>query len=115
MNRLQTSTNKTMETNLTVEKNDPRLCLTGTDHLWSVVNRRECGNLSVADVLAENVEHADAVMFAAAPDLLAALRGLMTQAVKDAESYAEDDSEAIWAWIEDAKDAIAKATGKGEA
>lgn len=69
--------------------------------------------MDLADVLAENVEHADAVMFAAAPDLLAALRGLMTQAVKDAESYAEDDSEAIWAWIKDAADAIAKATGKG--
>jgi hypothetical protein len=66
-----------------------------------------------ADVTEKHL--ANARLIAAAPDLLAALRGLMTQAVKDAESYAEDDSEAIWAWIKDAADAIAKATGKGDA
>ena len=103
-----------MKTNLTVEKNDPRLCLPGTDHLWSVVNRREHGNFSVADILAENVEHADAVMFAAAPDLLAALEdaefllrkvGLMAGPMRDSFNRSASD----------ARDAIAKATGKGDA
>lgn len=54
----------------------------------------------------------NARLIAAAPELLAALRGLMTQAAKDAEGYAPDDSKAIWAWIADASDAIAKAEGK---
>ena len=54
----------------------------------------------------------NAHLIAAAPELLAALRGLMTQAAKDAEGYAPDDSKAIWAWIADASDAIAKAEGK---
>jgi hypothetical protein len=54
----------------------------------------------------------NARLIAAAPALLAALRGLMKQAAKDAEGYAEDGSEAIWAWICDASDIIAKAEGK---
>ena len=53
-----------------------------------------------------------ASLFAAAPELLAALRGLMTQAAKDAESHARARNEFIWAWIADASDAIAKAEGK---
>jgi hypothetical protein len=47
-----------------------------------------------------------------AQELLAALRGLMNQAAKDAEGYAPDGSEPIWAWIADASDIIAKAEGK---
>ena len=54
---------------------------------------------------------ANARLIAAAPELLAALRGLMSQAAKDAEGYAPDGSEPIWAWISDASDIIAKATG----
>ena len=51
-------------------------------------------------------------LIAAAPELLAALRGLMQQAAKDAEGYAREGSEPIWAWIADASDIIAKAEGK---
>jgi len=54
----------------------------------------------------------NARLIAAAPELLATLRGLMNQAAKDAEGYAEDGSEPIWAWISDASDIIARAEGK---
>ena len=56
------------------------------------------------------MRHAD--LIAAAPEMLAALRGLMNQAANDAERYALDGSEPIWAWISDASDIIAKAEGK---
>ena len=53
----------------------------------------------------------NARLIAAAPEMLATLRGLMNQAAKDAEGYAPDGSEPIWAWISDASDIIAKAEG----
>ena len=55
---------------LTAEKNDPRLCIAGTEHLWSVcLKTRDKLGVST-EVLAENVVHKDAVLFAAAPELL---------------------------------------------
>jgi hypothetical protein len=51
-------------------------------------------------------------LISAAPDLLSALCGLMKRAVKDAEHYAPDGNEPIWAVISDASDAIAKAKGE---
>lgn len=76
--RLTTTNDNDMTTmqKLTVEKNDPRLCLAGTENLWTVCRkiRDEVGFST--EVLAENVEHADAVLFAAAPDMLDALRRL---------------------------------------
>lgn len=54
----------------------------------------------------------DAALIAAAPILLDALKGLMKQVVKDAEIYAPEGYQAIWAFIEDASDAIGKAQGK---
>ena len=61
---------------LTIEKNDPRLCIAGTEHLWSVcLKTRDKLGVST-EVLAENVVHEDAVLFAAAPELLEALRNL---------------------------------------
>jgi len=86
---------------LTVEKNDPRLCIAGTEHLWSVCRktRDEVGFLT--EVLAENVEHADAVLFAAAPDMLDALRRLTHPMASD-----ED--------LQNALAVIAKAEGRGE-
>ena len=61
---------------LTVEKNDPRLCIAGTENLWTVCRKtRDAIGLST-EVVAENVEHADAVLFASAPDMLDALRRL---------------------------------------
>lgn len=44
--------------------------------------------------------------------LLDALKALMQHAVKDAENYAPNGNEPIWAFISDASDAIAKAGGK---
>jgi len=60
-----------------------------------------------------NTEHrlANAELIAAAPELLAALEGLMKRAAKDAELYAPEGNEPIWAFINDASDAIAKAKG----
>ena len=59
---------------LTVEKNDPRLCIAGTENLWSVCRKTHDKMGVTTEVLAENVEHADAVLFAAVPELLDALR-----------------------------------------
>ena len=58
-------------------------------------------------------ERANLALISAAPDLLDALEALMQRAVKDAERYAPDGNEPIWAFISDASDAIAK--GKGRA
>jgi hypothetical protein len=84
---------------LTVEKNDPRLCIAGTEHLWSVClkTRDELGTLT--EVLAENVEHTDALLFAAAPEMLDALRRLT-------HPMASDDD------LENALAVIAKAEGR---
>lgn len=96
-----------MKQNLTVEKNDHRLCMAGTENLWSVCNRQECGNVMVIDIVAENVGHADALLFAAAPDLLAALENLLS------DKYLADPINADR--MAKARAAIAKATGKGDA
>ena len=55
---------------------------------------------------------ANAHLISAAPDLLSALQNLMARCVKDAEHYAPDGNEPIWAFISDASDAIAKAKGE---
>jgi len=52
---------------------------------------------------------ANAKLIAAAPVLLAALEGLMQQAARDAEVYAPEGNEPIWAYIYDAYDALFKA------
>lgn len=75
------------------------------------------GPLSLASVnVAAFAPHTDealanAKLISAAPDLLDALEALMQRAVKDAERYAPDGNEPIWAFISDASDAIAKAKG----
>lgn len=56
--------------NLTVEKNDPRLCVAGTENLWTVCRKTHDEAWFSTEVIAENVGHADAVLFAAAPELL---------------------------------------------
>ena len=58
---------------------------------------------------AKTFDPSAARLIAAAPDLLDALKALMQQAVKDAEQYAPDGNEPIWAFISDASDAISKA------
>jgi hypothetical protein len=52
---------------------------------------------------------ANARLIAAAPELLSAIKALMNRALKDAEHYAPEGNEPIWAFIADASDAIAKA------
>jgi len=64
------------------------------------------------DVHEEEVE-ANAKLISAAPELLEALQCLMSRVAKDAESYAQEGNEPIWAFIEDANDAICKAKGEG--
>ena len=99
-----------MKQNLTAERNDPRLCMAGTESLWSVCNRKECGNITVTDVIAENIEHHDALLFAAAPDLLeACIRAL--EAIKGHNERQTNLGDCL---IEEAcglVDAIAKAKG----
>jgi hypothetical protein len=72
---------------------------------------RTCLNQDKIARLPENAL-ANARIIAAAPDLLSALENLMARCVKDAEHYAADGNEAIWAYISDASDAIAKAKGE---
>ena len=62
----------------------------------------------------ESEKQANAHLIASAPDLLSALEGLMKRCVKDAEHYAPDGNEPIWAFISDASDALCKARGKHE-
>ena len=57
----------------------------------------------------EETDEANAQLIAAAPELLEACKGLMKQAVSDAEQYQQDAACSIWAYIADAADAIAKA------
>ena len=93
-------------TNLFVTPNEKLLCIKGTEHLFSVCHKTSD---FVTETVAENIEEKIAHLFAAAPDLLSALEGLMKRAVKDAEHYAPDGNEPIWAFISDASDAICKA------
>lgn len=65
----------------------------------------------ITNELPESEQEANARLIASAPDLLEALKGLMQRAVKDAEKYAQNGNEPIWAYISDASDAIAKAEG----
>ena len=99
-----TKQNENMKTTrkLTVEKNDPRLCIAGTEHLWSVCLKARDKMGITTEVLAENVEHADAVLFAAAPDLIHTLRIIHANAGESPE------------WIRNRIDAVIdKAEGRG--
>ncbi len=72
-----------------------------------------CG-LDSAHLFTHKQTAANAALISAAPDLLEALRGLMNRAAHDAELYAPEGNEPIWAWIDDASNAITKAEGKAE-
>jgi hypothetical protein len=60
-------------------------------------------------LLAGYISKADVTLMAAAPDLLEALQALMKCAVKLAENETTDAAAPIWAYIEDANEAIRKA------
>ena len=92
---------------LTVEKNDPRLCIAGTENLWTVCRKTRDEVGFSTEVLAENVEHADAVLFAAAPEMLDALREMLSM-FGDHEQY-DDDSAQV---IAQTRQVIAKAEGR---
>jgi len=51
----------------------------------------------------------NANLIAAAPDLLCKIKALVERVAKDAETYAPNGNEPIWAYIADATDAIANA------
>lgn len=46
--------------NWEIEKNDPRLCVKGTEHLYSIVTKHKDGNCLVIVTIAENLELSDA-------------------------------------------------------
>ena len=80
----------------------------GTENEWvPIVTLDEEGTSGVVAL----THPANAHLIAAAPKLLEALKGLMQCAVKDAEKYAQNGNEPIWAYISDASDAISKAEG----
>jgi hypothetical protein len=76
------------------------------DSTWGII---KYGKSEICALHSGNL--ANAHLISAAPDLLSALENLMARCVKDAEHYAPDGNEAIWAYISDASDAIAKAKG----
>jgi hypothetical protein len=57
--------------------------------------------------VAYDPKHTD--LIAAAPNLLCKIKGLVERSAKDAETYAPNGNEPIWAYIADATDAIANA------
>jgi len=77
------------------------------DPTWGII---KYGKSEICALHSGNI--ANAHLISAAPDLLFALEGLMKRAVKDAEHYAPDGNEPIWAFISDASDAICKAKGE---
>ncbi len=85
---------------------------TKTNLLGTTYTIRDSRNCCIAvigevDRLTATENEANARLIAAAPELLEALKGLMKEAVKLAETQA--DNAPIWAWIDDASDAISKA------
>ena len=62
-----------------IRPNTPGHCLRGTEHLFSVGQLRRDGEDSAFLTVAENMTEADAKFFAAAPELLAALEGLVVR------------------------------------
>ena len=76
------------------------------DSTWGII---KYGKTEICALHSGNL--ANAHLISAAPDLLSALENLMARCVKDAEHYAPDGNESIWAFISDASDAIAKAKG----
>ncbi len=75
------------------------------------------GNIEIARTSSDvgiQEEEANTRLISAAPDLLSALENLMARCVKDAENYAPDGNEPIWAFISDASDAISKAKGRAK-
>jgi hypothetical protein len=79
----------------------PGYSVSAPDSHHTICNLTDCNNAE-----------ANARLIAAAPELLEALKGLRDRAAKDAETYAQNGNESIWAFISDATDAIAKAEAR---
>lgn len=79
------------------------------------VNRVSYGNNEVYSIVGfKDKESADRAWLAvnSHESLLKALKELTERVAKDAEKYAPEGNEPVWAFIVDAADAIAKAEGK---
>ena len=83
-----------------IEQNDKRLCIRGTEHLFSVYYKEPQGRDIVLECVAENTSKEDALLISAAPDMFQAL-----QAIVDA--FGDQDS----LLIDQCKAALAKAKG----
>ena len=72
----------------------------------------ELGARGIAQVACNDPQgHANARLISAGPELLQALEALRDRALKDAYDKGLDDSAPIYAFIQDATDAIIKARG----
>ena len=71
-----------------------------------------CKNVQEGNPITPAESYANARLIAAAPDLLAACKGILIYAHEIAERADIDDGHAFWAYIADAVDAIAAAEGK---
>lgn len=90
-----------------VEKNDPRLCMRGTENLFSVCKKYQKNGDFVTEIIAENIEEPEAHLFSAAPELLLALE----QSVARVELANAEGNPILSGWLLEAKQAIAKAKG----
>ena len=84
-----------------IEQNDKRLCIRGTEHLFSVYYKEPQGRDIVLECVAENTTKEDALLISASPNMFQAL-----QAICDA--FGDQDS----LLIDQAKAALSKAKGE---
>ncbi len=84
-----------------IEQNDKRLCIRGTEHLFSVYYKEPQGRDIVLECVAENTAKEDALLISAAPDMFQAL-----QAIVDA--FGDQNS----LLVDQCKAALAKAKGE---
>lgn len=96
-----------------VRQNDLRLCVKGTEHLFSIVHSYPHGTSTIVETIAENLELADAQVMAAAPMMVEALRKLIEEA-----PLVRGNVSGLWCylkgWEESARAALAAAEGRGD-
>jgi len=94
---------------LFVTPNEKLLCIKGTEHLFSVCHKTSD---FVTETVAENIEEKTAHLFAAAPDLLFALHGLLKIAEKKLDQSATHEGLVNCTTLMDAREALLKAKGE---